>query len=434
MILVYAPKITNRIKHACQLLLGDILGLTIKYTNEPEVFTGSDLPKLNYSNQRFGEEFTVFPAGLLSDTGIKEQELGVFKWEEMTCLYPTSEQSDLPFDPFSASFFLVTRYEEYLPHLSDVHNRFAAKDSVNYKHKFLQKPVVNIWAMKLKELLQKQYTGLHFKQQKYEFITTIDVDNAYAYREKGLIRTMGGFGKSLTKFNFSELGERSKVIIGGKQDPYDTYDYLLGIQKKYNLKSIYFFLLGDYGLNDKNVPVTSEKFQALIKSIADYAEVGIHPSYGSNSGKEQLQKEVRRLADITKREVTKSRQHFLRLIMPETYRRLIDLDIKDDYTMGFASEVGFRAGICTTYRHYDIDLEVATNLRVHPFALMEGTLNEYMEVSPEEALTLIEQLVNEVKAVNGTFISLWHNETVNDRHKWQGWRDVYEKMVQIAQP
>ena len=166
--------------------------------------------------------------------------------------------------------------------------------------------------------------------------------------------------------------------------------------------------------------------------LGDYAQIGIHPSYGSNKSTLQLKKEVERLSKVLHRDITQSRQHFLKLTLPETYRNLIDLDITDDYTMGFASQVGFRASICTAFNFYDLDTEMETKLKIHPFAIMEGTLKYSMKVSPEEAMNKIKPLIDEVKKVDGVFMSLWHNDTLNDRKIWIGWRSVFEKMVQYA--
>jgi hypothetical protein len=191
-------------------------------------------------------------------------------------------------------------------------------------------------------------------------------------------------------------------------------------------------LLGDYGPNDKNLPIESKKFQSLIKMLGDYAQIGIHPSYGSNNSTAQLKKEIGRLSSVLLRDVTKSRQHFLKLRMPETYRNLIDFDVTDDYTMGYASQVGFRASICTPFNFYDLDTELETKLKIHPFAVMEGTLKYRMKVQPEEGITIIKSLIDKVKAVDGVFISLWHNDTLNNRKIWKGWRTVYEEMVIYA--
>jgi hypothetical protein len=218
------------------------------------------------------------------------------------------------------------------------------------------------------------------------------------------------------------------------QDPFETYQFQLEIHRKNNLHPIYFVLFANYGQNDKNIPVRNRKFQTLIKLLADYADVGIHPSYNSNSSFIRLKDEVSRLSKVLNREVTKSRQHFLKLQLPVTYRNLINLDITDDFTMGFAAQPGFRAGICTSFNFFDLDMDAEAALRVHPFALMDGTLCDYMNVKASEAMKHISPLVREIKAVGGTFISLWHNESLSDDKRWFGWRQVYQKMIEEALP
>jgi hypothetical protein len=246
------------------------------------------------------------------------------------------------------------------------------------------------------------------------------------------MRTAGAYARSLVNMDFEDLTLRTKVLLGAAGDPYDTFDYQLELQKKYKFKNIYFILLGEYGVNDKNVPADSKKLRSLVKSLADYSEVGIHPSYGSNKNKANFKKEVNILSKILKKEVTKSRQHFLILKLPSTYRQLIDLDITDDYTMGYALQVGFRASICSAFYFYDLDMEQTTLLRIHPFAVMDATLKYYMKVAPAEAMNYIKPLIEEVKAVNGTFISLWHNESLSENKLWAGWKTIYEQMVELA--
>ena len=191
-------------------------------------------------------------------------------------------------------------------------------------------------------------------------------------------------------------------------------------------------MLGEYGLNDKNIPVKNKDFQSLIKSIADYCEVGIHPSYASNKDIKTLTKEIKRLQGITHRNTTKSRQHFLKLNIPSTFRNLIDNDITADYTMGYAEKSGFRASICSPYYFYDLDVERVTKLQIIPFAVMEATYQYYTKSTPDEAIQQITTLINKVKEVNGTFISVWHNESLCDEGIWKGWKIVYEKMLALG--
>lgn len=432
MLLVYTPKITVRLNYIFDLIFNKILGIDYELTEDTAEFKAHKGASLNYSYHPFGDELFFYADHLLLEKGIEDQQISVFDWEGTKAFFATHPKYVFPFDPFAASFYLVSRYEEYLPHIRDAHDRYNTSESLASQKNFLQKPLVNIWAQKIKQVILKKYPDEHFPKMEYKYISTIDIDNAYAYLEKGLMRTLGAFLRSLVHFDFEGILDRARVMLGFQQDPFDTFDYQLNLHQEKKVKCIYFLLLGEYGENDKNVPTDSKKFQSLIKSLADYSEVGIHPSYASNKNPTRLKSELNLLNKILKREVTKSRQHFLKLRLPGTYRKLIDLDIKDDYTMGYASYVGFRASICTAFNFYDLDLEQSTSLVIHPFAAMDATLRYYMKVTPEEAMNYIRPLIDEVRAVDGTFISLWHNESMSENKTWKGWLQVYEQMVEYA--
>ncbi len=433
MILIYTHKITKRAKFIFNLFFDRLLGIPFELTSRPEYFMQYEGAKFNYSERQFKDELFFRAAGLLFETGIEGQELKVFSRETGKAFFPVyDKKSALPFDPFAASFFLVTRYEEYLPYMKDQFGRFDASQSVSLQHGFLDQPLVNIWAEEIKTILKQNFNNLRFGNRKFEFVPTIDIDSAYSYKYKGTVRTTGSLLRNLSKFQVSEILERIKVLSGLKKDPFDTYDFQFFLQKKYELRPIYFILFANYGKYDKNIPVHNRSFQKLVKSLADYAEVGIHPSYDSNSSFPSLKAEIERLSKVLNREVTKSRQHFLKLSFPTTYRNLINLDITDDYTMGYASQPGFRAGIADWFYFYDLDLETETRLRVHPFQVMEGTLKDYLDMNREESLGIIKKLIEEVKAVNGTFISLWHNESLSNDKRWAGWHEVYAEMIRYA--
>jgi hypothetical protein len=429
---VLVPSITNRLRYTFDLVLSDLVGVDYEFFVSPELFTAYEGPKMTYGERPIGEEVFVGAVRLLFEKGIEDQQVTVFDWQGVKALFSTSPNHVFPFDLFAASFWLVTRYEEYLPHLRDNHDRYNSSESLAYQKGFLHKPLVNIYAKMLQDILKSNYPGLNFTSRKYRFISTIDIDNAYAYLEKGFMRTAGAYARSVLNLDAKEFFERTRVLLGLTQDPYDTYDFQLELQKQHKFKSIYFFLLGRYGVNDKNVPVESRKFQSLIQSLADYADTGIHPSYGSNKNPSLLKMELGHLSKVLKREVHLSRQHFLVLKLPETYRRLIELDITDDYTMGLNLQLGFRASICTPFYFYDLDNEQVTNLRIHPFAVMDATLKYYMKIRPEDAMDHIRPIINEVRQVNGDFVSLWHNESLSENKIWAGWRDVYRMMVEAA--
>ena len=432
MLLVYSHRITPRIRYIFKHILTRTLLIPVSFTSKVEDFVAHNGLKLSYTKTALGSEFFIKSNDLLFEQGVNDLEINVQKWDDVPCFFATNINSSLPFDIFAASFYLITRYEEYLPHVKDTHGRFTAEQSLAFKYKFLEKPVIDIWSYKFLLLLKERFPDYTYKTRKYNYISTIDIDNAYAYKHKSFIRGFGGFFMDIFRFKLRDVWNRTAVNLNLKKDPFNTFNELLSFKKEFNIKTIFFFSIGDYTTFDTNVSASKNKYKLLIKNVQDYALVGLHPSYFTMNNASMLKKEKGRLENITNTTIKKSRQHYLRFNLPETYQQLIDLEIDEEYSMGYASNVGFRASTCTPFYFYDLDFEIQTPLKVFPFALMDTTLNDYLKLTPKQSLGKIRDLRNEIKAVNGTFITLFHNESLSDYLRWKGWKRLYESMLKIA--
>ena len=433
MLLVYSHKITPRLTYICKMLLTRILGLEIGFTSKVEEFISHDGLKFSYTRQAPGNELFVKNNELLFTQGIDYIDITVVQWDEVPCFFQTNPTGELPCDFFSASFYLISRYEEYLPHVKDQYERFPASESLAFQNKFLDKPVIDLWAMKFRDALAlhfpKHAAELENKGRKFTFVPTIDVDMAFKFKHKGFTRNVGGIFKDLTHFNLQDLWMRFLVIFNLHKDPFDVYENLLAMQRKYGIDTLFFFLLGEYGTFDKNISPGNSNYKLLIKNIADYCSVGIHPSYFTMKKEYKMKKEMSILESIVNFPVTKSRQHFLRVELPETYQHLVDLEIKQDYTMGYASHFGFRAGTCTPFYFYDLDFEIQTPLKIFPFAAMDVTLNDYLNFTPKRSYNTLMHLAKEVRSVKGTFITVFHNESVSGTGRWRGWGRLYDSLL-----
>lgn len=430
--LILVPKITNRLYYIFELLLKEELGINFKFTTDKESFLISENPKLHYDKYPFAEEPSLYQqaSSLLFERDISDQDVKICNYKDSKAIYPVfNEKSLLPFDIFSASFYLISRYEEYLPHVSDQYNRFQPQDSILYKMNVIEKPIINIWAKELGELIKSYYPEIILRKKNFRFVPTYDIDAAWAYKNKGFFRTIASSCRDLLRLDINEIKTRLDVLRNKRMDPFDTFEYQIKLQKELKINPLYFILCGDYNTNDKNISIRNKEFQQLIKHLGDYALVGIHPSFSSYLNKNMIKEEINRLSDVLKREVTISRQHFLRLSLPSSYQILIELDITDDYTMGYASQAGFRAGYADTFKFYDLENDMKTKLNIHPFALMDGTMRDYLDLDVQESYEKTKKLVDEVKNVNGTFILLWHNETLSGEKRWEGWITLYRKIL-----
>lgn len=432
MILVYTHQITPRIRYVFKHIFTRILQLPIDFTTSVDAFVAFSGPKMSYTKVALGTEFFIRSNDLLFEQGVNDMEIYVQAWDGVPCFFNTGAKSALPFDVFAASFYLISRYEEYLPHVKDLHGRYTATESLAFKNDFLEKPLVDIWAQKFATVLGEHFPKIDLKKHKYRFISTIDVDNAYAYKHKNLVRSFGAILKDIYSLQLKNVWDRVAVLFSLKKDPFNTFSKLIRLKKQTGVKTIFFFLLGDYSTFDTNVSASKEPFRMLVKSMVDYARVGLHPSYFTMEDEHMLKKEKKRMESISNMPVIRSRQHYLRFSLPATYQHLIDLEILEDYSMGYASHVGFRASTCTPFYFYDLDFEIQTPLKIFPFALMDTTLHDYMRLTPKQSLGKIRDLKNAVAAVNGTFITLFHNESLSGYLRWKGWSNIYESMLKIA--
>lgn len=434
MVLLYCKRTSNRISYSAELLLGAILGTDWRITNSWEEFLSFQGAKICYSDQRHNSHaLCIETSELLFEKGINAILPEVKELHGLKVLYPSrSSLCDIGFDCFAAAFYLVSRYEEYLPYSTDMYGRFEASQSLAGKHGFLDTPVVNHYALLLKKALQSRFPKLQFPQRQFRYIPTIDVDVAFAYKGRGLARTLYGYAKSLKDHNTLSVRQRTMVLMGKEPDPFDTYDEQIRLHDGYGFKPHYFFLCGKRSRHDRNLSCRSRSVRMLIQKIRAHATIGIHPSMASNLLPHKLPKEIERLESILQMPVTSSRQHFLWLKMPTTYQQLANNRIETDFSMGYASDVGFRAGICTPYPFYDIEKESASSLTVVPLTIMDGTLKDYLGLTPSEAIALITVMVEKVKAVNGTFVSLWHNDALSNQGDWNGWKRVYETQLKLC--
>jgi hypothetical protein len=422
MIVIYTNKNMSRLQYTMNLVFATLLKVDYEIITDKQLFINSALPKFSYCENQLDTEIHFTATDLLFETKIQQQKIELKTIANLPTFYHHyNKNAALTYDAFAMIFYLTSRYEEHTSLGRDKHGRFEAKQSLAYQNDFLKIPLVNHLALKIKSIIQEKYLNFHFPKNNFKYLPTYDIDYAWAYKNRNLKRTIGGYAKNILNGDLAEMKTRFQVQMNQKQDPFYTFEYLDKLHKKYQLSPKYFFLIGDYSEFDKNIHFENKPFQLLIKRLATEYDFGLHPSYLSNAKNEQLAIEKERLEKITNQKINQSRQHFLKLSIPETYRSLLKNGITKDYTMGYAMTTGFRASIANTHFWYDLEQEKATNLEIVPFQIMDVTLRDYMKLSPEKASLEIQLLIENTKAVDGDFCTLWHNSTLDEV-----WKGVYE--------
>ncbi len=115
--LFYTIDITPRLQYISAFIGKEIDADSFLLTTDIEEFKSYDGPKINYSNSKISDgEFWLLPYSLLFEKDIRSQAIDCFDFNGQKAFFKTN--GDLPFDFLAASFYLLSRYEEYLPQQS----------------------------------------------------------------------------------------------------------------------------------------------------------------------------------------------------------------------------------------------------------------------------------------------------------------------------
>lgn len=418
MVLIYLTQNSPRCSYILNFIFKDELGLTFRTSADIKEFEQFAGEKINYSGKRIGDEFFIKSNSILFETGIKNQEIKVEETESEKILFPCVED-DLGFDIFSSVFFMVSRFEEYLPFQGDKFGRFKHEDSLAFQNNFLQKPVVNLWIEIFKNKLATKFPTLQFSKKKFNCVVTYDIDVAYKYKGRSFVRNMGAAMKDIFFLRLKNFFQRIQTLLLSKNDPWDVYGDLQQLLCKNHLASVFFFLLADKSPYDRNLNYENPEVEKLVKKIQGFTQPGIHPSFFSSELPEKILGENERLENISVSKITKSRQHFLKFNLPGTFNALCAAGIVEDYSMGFPGMPGFRAGTCTPFYFYDLKNEKATSLKMMPVTCMDATFVYYLKKSPEKSLVEMLRLMKEVENVKGTFTPIFHNDIIGEFPAWK---------------
>lgn len=420
MLLIYTHTISKRLEYTVEFIFNDVFKCPYRFTTQPEEAAHYDGPCIVYDNIQTNH-FKIIPHGLLFEENIKEQYPEIFTLNTFPAIFRTNGQA-YPFDIFSAVFYLISRYEEYLPFKPDLYGRFSHEQSLAHQAQFLHIPLINYWLRDFIHVFHQRFPGWQYEVKSFQYVSTYDVDMAYSYRYKGVLRNIGGWLKNPNL-------ERLLVLSNNKKDPYDTFQFIQTVTDKRNIRTIVFYLCAaNRSRYDKNIPLSNPAIQSLITGMKG-VETGIHPSYYSMENIRLIQEEQAALEQVVQHKITASRQHYLRFRLPDTYRMLADSGITDEYSMGYGSINGFRASVCTSFYWFDLLRNNKTELRIHPFCFMDANSifeqHQSMETTYQEML----DYMNVCKSVHGTFISILHNHLLNHGNKHEKLKDVYTRFL-----
>lgn len=421
--LLFAKEPSPRLTYIIETLLGKHWQIT----HDLRFFEKCKSIKINYSTLTVQCPcLNVIPHGLLHQTDIHKQRIYIDNWFKPPVFFCFA--SELGFDIFAASFYLLSRYEEYLPHETDSLGRFPANKSLAYRENFLQIPLIDLWLQQFEKKMQCLFPAYQLPQHSFTFIPGFDIDMAFKYHYRGIIKNMADFFKAMITGNFEKFTESARAFTGNQRDPFDVFDEMTQILTTQHLPALFFFLLSQNKHKlDKNIAPYKKGMQRLIKRINQQFETGIHLSVQSSTAPNLAvaEQEIKILTNLIKSPTTKNRFHYLYFQLPNSYDRLIELGITADYSMGYSTVNGFRASYAQPFQWYHIPKETTTNLTVYPFCWMDTTAIFHLKQTPQAAYAELQQLLQITQSVNGFCMPVWHNHCISHELNNEPWRTAF---------
>ncbi|MEN8900885.1 MAG: hypothetical protein ABF247_06260 [Nonlabens sp.] len=412
MILVYCSNITTRKEYIFKHIFRRLMHQEFKFTTDVSEFVSHSGVKLSYGIKPLGEEFFIWSQGLLDENGIDDHDIEFYKWDDLPMFFKAPERSDVPFDVFSASFYLITRYEEYLPQVKDDIGRYSSKESIAVQGEFILLPLVDLWVKKLLGLLNRESNTLIKKVQKVKTTVAIEVTSFFKYKSRGIVDNGHFFYGDLKRFKIRNALTQIIVLLGFKTDPFQNYDLLIntirsrwqhGRKMASSLDNmIFFFHLGNYNRVDNGISFRSRKYREAIKQIGDYLDIGLRYSFHCND--KEVKQQGKKFEEISNRPLQKTMVAYSKISTPGHYKRLVDLEKLEDYSMGYESMPGFRASTSHPFYFYDLDYEVQTPLLIYPYALHYKSISGKMLNGQKQ---IIQQLKRSIEQVSGHFITMY---------------------------
>ena len=428
MILIYTHLVNARIRYVFTHFFETYTRNPIQITNVLETFIAHNGPKFSYTNQKLSNEFFVQANSLLFEQGVREHDITITRWKTTPVFFPCDESSSIPYDIFAATFYMLSRYEEHIPHLKDDMNRFYTNGSLAGKHKFANKPVVDMWAKKFLDRFSEFFPEILINPPELRLQTILEVPEAYAYKSKSMLRTIVESVFDTFNFRFVKLFERFAVRLSFKPDPFDIYNSWIDLHKKYNRPTKVMFLFASPSANDRNISIFKHRFLKRIKDVADYIPTSLLASYQSTDQPQLLQIEVNRLSEIIHHPLKDIRQHLIRLRFPTTYDHFAKLGFVNDYSLQFVDYLGYRAGTGFPFHFYNLSKEHCSNLYIHPVVANEAILRA--KRFPRKARRLLEQCKTYNKEYGTPLTLVLTNTILDERIKNKPWKRMFNDFLE----
>lgn len=326
-------------------------------------------------------------------------------------------------DIIAATFFMLSRWEETISSVRDQHGRFPATSSVAYKQGFLDLPIIDEYALVLGAWLKTILPSWEMQPHRFSVKLSHDIDTV----RTATLRRIGG--DLFKRKNIRRAAQTLHALVSPNYDPALQSCYeLASLSEQYGLTSAFYFMAAERSSFDSGYDPCSKLIQSLIIDLRQRGhEVGFHPGYQTFSIPERFYQEKQRMDAALGETRYGGRQHYLRFRAPETWRLWETAGLAYDSTVCYADHEGFRCGTCHPFQPFDVEADRVLDIWEIPLIVMDGTLKQYRQLTPEQGAQRILTLAQRCQAVNGIFTLLWHNTSLLE--EWTPWAVMYQHIL-----
>lgn len=418
-LIIFSNVLTPRIKYIFNFIFKDILKAEIEFTGNRQYFLQSDHIKISYGDEPLGKELFFKSTPLLFSNKLEEIKPKTVSFGEYQVPFAV-ERSALPFDVFAASFFMISRYEEYL-HQRNTVEEFKPSKSYQHKWRVLDRPIIDEWALIIKSIIKKKHPIFKFEEKKFQHQSTIHFSMLTHLPEGFLNRT---------KFIFSAVFKKENNYLSSKFDRLTG----VGINNEQVLEEVNKIVASKknkvlYFVDFPDVPMNFIKTDSISKNLNDQSVGLLNSCANYKQNITEIKDGLVKLKKIRPNLITLTSQQLEVLKFPICYLNILNSGIMSDYSMGYSNVLGFRAGTCTPFSWYDLQLEKVTPLMVNSYCLTDHILQF---LTREEAVKTIHSYIDAVKMVNGTFYSSWNLKSLSDHPKYKKLKSLFSEMLSYA--
>lgn len=320
-------------------------------------------------------------------------------------------------DYILSAFVLLSGMQEWVSNRRDKWGRFPYKGSLQEEYGEAQEAWVDHYFERIYEALKSKLDLVSREKPPTDIVLTHDID---LLRWPIFQNSNYFFKKDIPTEGVGAIKKTPSLLSNTRKNIAD----ILALENQFDVHSIFFWLTesgrGKYGIMNADYSINSSYVSQTLKEIEQAKGVnGLHKSSKQKTLLSELQS-LTKLSPI-------NRYHFL-LFNLSCDGQELDHSVKQDYSYGFADQMGFRNAYSRPFHPFDFQNWAPFHFLEIPLHIMDNTFITYLDQAPDQAEKRIIRFLDKNRM--GSCISiLWHNEYYTP-FKYSEWAKVYQNILE----